>query len=129
MSNLVTNKKRGRTLKMTIDELLQSKRLELAIHNFKRDPQQLRAILIELNTESWRVAKTALVKVYNTHSSLQQFELSPLLRGVDADSFNTYNIYWSLTPLERKLYEADPKLQLSKEEYDKLFEKFKAQYE
>lgn len=125
-TNGVINDKKGRTLKITVDDLLSSKRLNIAVHNFKRDPKQLEAILIELGMEAHRVAKTAFIKVYNNHVGLSQFELLPILRSWN--DYNTYNIYWGLNPFEQKLYMADPKLELNKEEYDKLFKKVKEQY-
>lgn len=123
MSKLLENTKKGRTLKVTVEDLLKSKRLEIAIRNFKRDPKQLEAILVELGMEAHRVAKTAFLKTYNSHSDLAQFEMLPLLRSIN--DFNTYNIYWSLTPLEQKLYMLDPKNKMDEEEYNKHFERLK----
>lgn len=119
------NKKGGRTLNLTVEDLMQSKRLEIAVRNFKEDPQLLKAILIELGMESINVSKNTIIKTYRAYSSLDQYELVPLLKSVN--DFNTFNIFWSLTRAEMLLYQADPKFQHNEEERKALLQKVKVQ--
>lgn len=121
----MTNKK-GRTLGVTVNDLLESKRWQIAINNYKDDPQFMKAILIELGYECMKVAKNTVIKTYALHSSLDAFELIPMLRNIS--DFTTFNIWWSLTPVEQKLYIADPKNVLSPEERSELLEKVKSQF-
>lgn len=115
--------RKNRTLAYTVQELLESPRLRIAIDNFKNDKSFLRAILIELGAESERVAKYTVIKQYNTFHGLNQFELLPMLREVS--DFTTYNIFWALSPTEQQLYLGDIKGNLTEEERTALFEKVK----
>ena len=118
--------RKGRTLGITVKELLDSKRFEIAISNFKDDPMFMKAILIELGGECINVARNTIIKNYNSYSSLCQFEMSPFLRSID--TFDTFNIWWGLSPLEQKLYSVDPKNILSIDERSKLLAKLKLEF-
>lgn len=118
--------RKNRTLSLTVKELLESKRFEIAVNNFKDDPMFMRAILIELGAEAERVAKYAIIKQYNLHSSLNQFEMLPLLRNFN--DFDSYSIWWSLSEAEKQLYMADPKGQLTPEKRSELLERVKKQF-
>jgi hypothetical protein len=118
--------RKGRTLFTTVNNLMESPRLKIAVENFNTDPMLLKAILIELGKECLDVAKNTIIKHYNTHSSLPQYALSPYLRSVD--EFNTFNIYWNLSDEEKAYYTADPLFKLSKEERQELFKKIKKRF-
>lgn len=120
------NIKGNRTLNTTVEDLLCSKRFEIAVNNFKDDPMFMKAILIELGQEAMNVSKNAVIRCYGMHSSLDAFELKPLLRNLS--DFDTYNIFWSLSPLEQKLYMADPKAKLTAEERTELLERLKTEF-
>lgn len=119
--------KKGRTLPFTINELLNSPRMKVAISNFNNDPMFLKALLTELCIEVFTVTKNTVIKRYNTYNSLAQFELLPLLREINPDDLMTFNIYFNMSELEAKLYSSDPKLQLTEEERSKLLSKLKKQ--
>lgn len=102
--------RKGRTLAITVDDLLDSKRFQIAIRNFNEDPMLMKAILIELGMESMNVAKNTVIKKYALNGSLNQYEMIPLLRSLN--TFDTFNIWWSLTPKEVALYQADPKFKM-----------------
>lgn len=122
MSNLflflfkILQMKSQRTLPFTIQELLNSVRMRIATETFEKDPMHMKALLTELCYEVFNVTKNTVIKKYNINSSLDQFELLPLLRETNVDDLITFNIYFGLTDLEAKLYQTDPKFQLSKEE-------------
>jgi hypothetical protein len=108
--------KKGRTMKLTIDELLESERFWLGVQAYlKGDKSYLEAILIELGLEIQNVTKYTLARVYGKHYSLDKKELAPLLKSWD--DFTTYNIWWRLTEDERRMIEAD--IAGHKEEYQK----------
>ena len=116
--------RKNRTLAYTVQELLESTRLRIAIDNFKNDPTFLKAIFIELGAESERVAKYTVIKQYNMFSGgLRNYELLPLLRSIT--DFTSYNIFWNLSPTEQQLYLGDIKGNLTEEERTVLFEKVK----
>jgi len=118
--------RKGRTLALTINELLESPRFRIAVDNFKEDPMFMRAILTELGMEAEKVAKSTIIKHYNTFSSLDQYEMLGMLRSVD--KFETYNIWWSLNETEKQLYMADPKGQLTPEKRIELLDRLKKQF-
>lgn len=122
------NKKSNRTLGYTINHCLESKRMEIAASNFKEDPMFMKALLTELSLEVFNVTRSFMVKRYNMHSTMDAFELAPLLRSTDVDDLNTFNIYFNLSPLEQKLYVADPKGKLTDEERSELLSKLKKEY-
>jgi hypothetical protein len=86
----------------------------------------MRAILTELGMEAEKVAKSTIIKHYNTFSSLDQYEMLGMLRSVD--KFETYNIWWSLNETEKQLYMADPKGQLTPEKRIELLDRLKKQF-
>ena len=55
------------------------------------------------------------------HSSLNSADIIELFKQYN--EFNTWNIYWKLSPEEQQYFLADPKMTLSAEERQKLFEK------
>lgn len=115
--------RKDRTLNMTVDDLLQSARLNIAVERFKDDPMLLKAILIELGLECLNVAKHRIIREYSKHSAFAQFEMIPYLKSIN--DFKTFNIYFPLSELEKRYYMADPKNQLSPEERKELFNKIK----
>lgn len=114
-------KKKGRTLSFTVKELMESERLKLAIQFFDKDPLLMKAILTELALESLMVGKNTIIRRVNA-SSLDKFELIPWLRSLDLDEYNTFNIYWGLTDVERQLYLAKVN-GATKEEMDAIVDK------
>lgn len=118
--------KKGRTLPFTINELLKSPRMKIAVGHFDNDPMFMKALLTELCLEVFNVTKNTVIKRYNTYSSLPQFEMLPLLREINPDDLITFNIYFSLSPLEVQLYLAE-KNGIPKEERSKLLEKLRKQ--
>lgn len=132
-----------RDLALTIRELMESKRLDIAIRNWENDPMLLKAILTELGLEVMRAVKDRIIRVVGKSygkgwvdevtglvrgKGLQQYELLPVLRELDVDDFNNFNIYWGLSPLEAELYLADIKGNLTPEERKAVFEKVKARF-
>lgn len=111
---------------MTVNDLMESKRLEIAVDMFKHDPMLLKAILIELGMESLNVAKNAIVREVGKYGSLDYFELKPML--TQFSDFQTFNIYWGMSEVEKIYYSKNPKGELSKEEAVILFDKIKKQY-
>lgn len=97
-------KRKGRTLALTVDDLLESKRLELAVELFKTDKKALRAILIELGYECLNVARVATTKKAVSYKSLTSDEMVELLRKLSPDDFTTFSIYWGLSEAEQKMY-------------------------
>lgn len=118
--------KRGRTAALTIKDLMNSQRFKLAVEFIDADPMMMFAILVELCQESARVQKSELIKTYSVSNDLDLKEMRPLLMNCEAG--NTWNIYWSLSPIEQKLYSLDPKNAKSKEERLELLEKLKSQF-
>jgi len=94
--------KKGRTLNTTVEDLMESPRLQIAIENYENDPMLLKSILIELGYEAQSVGKNTIIKHYATHSGMGAFELTPYLRNVS--DFTTYNIWWKITPAEQAYY-------------------------
>lgn len=113
--------RKDRNLQFTIDQLFDSVRFKLAVEFFDKDPMLLRALITEICLETMNVVRSTLVKTYNNHNSLTAQNMIPLLRSVN--EFNTYNIYFSLSPAELKLYAEDPKGLLSTEERYELLTK------
>lgn len=120
--------RKGRTLALTVNELLESKRFQIAVDNFKRDPMFMKAILIELGKGCLEVGKNTVIRKYGKVSSLPNFEMIPYLRNIGIDDFNTFELFWALSPAEVALYTADPKGELTEEEKDVLFEKVAKQF-
>lgn len=118
--------KRGRTAALTIKDLMNSQRFKLAVEFMGDDPMMMFAILVELCQESARVQKSELIRTYSASHDLDLKEMKPLLMNCEAG--NTWNIYWSLSPLEQKLYSLDPKNQKTKEQRLELFEQLKATF-
>ncbi len=115
--------KSGRTLSYTINELMNSPRMRIAVDNFDNDKLFLKALLTELCMEVFNVTKYSVIKRYNTHSSLTQADMLPLLRSLNTDDLTTFNIYFNLSPMEMELYKADPLNKKTKEEKNELFQK------
>lgn len=118
----------GRTLAVTVNDLLDSVRFKIAVKAFVNGNHSfMKALLIELGMEAEKVSKNAVIKAHNQYSTLAAFERIPFMKSVgDAGSeyqFNRYNIFWSLSPLEQELYMEDPKMKKSPEEYQEILEK------
>lgn len=118
--------KSKRTLAGTINELIDSPRMSIAVDNFSSDKMLMKALLTEMCLEVFSVSKNTVIKRYNTYSSLSQFELLPMLREINPDDLITFNIYFNLSPLEVQLYLAE-KNGMPKEERTKLLEKLRKQ--
>lgn len=118
--------KKGRTLGITVDDLLESPRFKLALENYESDPMFMKAILIELGMECLKVGKNTIIKAYATHSSFDQFEMKPFLSNIT--DFTSFNIWWKLSKLEQQFYIADPKHKLTKRERKVLFEKIRKEF-
>lgn len=119
-------KRKGRTLGITVDDLMESKRLEIALELYKQDPMLLKAILIELGNECLQVAKNTIIKNASTVWGLDKFEALPYLRSVT--DFKTFNIHWQLSPIEQKYYYNKVSGNLSEEQSKKMFEQIKKNF-
>ena len=105
---------------MSVDELMQSKRLEIAVKFFKEDPMLLKTIFIELGREAQNVAKHTMMREFKRHEGLDWFlEMRPYLSQYN--DFCTYNIWWTMNPQEKLYYSENPKDELPQEEAWKLF--------
>lgn len=119
-------KRKDRTLAVTVEAMLQSPRLRIACENLQNDSMLLRAMLIEFGLECLNVAKSTVIKRYNMHSSMAQFELLPLLRATS--DYTTFNLWFNMSPEEQALYTLDPKFQLSKEKRLELQKKVRERF-
>lgn len=136
--------KKDRTLEITVDDLLSSPRFKIAINYYDFCPELLRNLFLEVGEESQQVAKNVIISEYNMFGSkkervvkkedgssetekvsgLDQFELTPYLRGIK--TFARYNVWWKITEgLERDIYMADPTFQLDKHGRKQLIVKLK----
>lgn len=126
MSERKKVQRKNRSIQLTLDELFESPRFRIAVSLFPTDQSFMRAIFTELYLDIVTVVKSKLIKTYNNYSSLDQYEMIPLLRSVN--DFDTFQLFWGLTPIEMELYGADPKFKLSDSEradlLAKLHEKF-----
>jgi hypothetical protein len=119
-------KRKGRTASFTIEEMLDSVRWRIAVDYFHTDKSFMRAMLIELLWECTNVTKSTLIKRYAQHSSLSAFEMIPFLRATD--EFDTYNLWFGLSEVERDLYLGDIKGTLSPEEREQLLTRVKEKF-
>lgn len=111
--------RKGRTLNITVDDLLASKRLEIAVKFFKEDPMLLKSILIELGLETQEVTKNSVIREMMRHNGLDRGEIKPKLALFN--DFCSYNIWWPMSQQEKIYYSKNPKDNLSQEESWKLF--------
>lgn len=143
-----TIKKRGRDLAFTVNELMESPRLKLAVASFEEDPLLLKALFTELGQEAESVAKYAVIRTYQLNTALTKPEIVQILKKVgtincnniseedplaglpkkDINEMNTYNIWWGLSLQEAKMYlgNLDPKL--SEEDRQKLLDDVKRKF-
>lgn len=143
-----TIKKRGRDLAFTVNELMESPRLKLAVASFEKDPLLLKALFTELGQEAESVAKYAVIRAYQLNTALTKPEIVQILKKVgtincnsiseedplsglpkkDINEMNTYNIWWGLSLQEAKMYlgNLDPKL--SEEDRQKLLDDVKRKF-
>lgn len=119
--------KKGRTLGFTVDELLRSVRLDLAIKLFQLgNTEALRAILIELGLECLNVARVNTTKKAVRYKRITTDDLYSVLRGMSPDDYDTFNIYWGLSEAEQELYLAE--INNDHEAYDIALKKVIEQY-
>lgn len=119
--------KKGRTLGFTVDELLRSVRLDLAIKLFQLgNTEALRAILIELGLECLNVARVNTTKKAVRYKRITTDDLYSVLRGMSPDDYDTFNIYWGLSEAEQELYLAE--INNDHEAYDSALKKVIEQY-
>lgn len=141
-------KKKGRDLAYTINELMDSPRLKIAVASFKKDPMLLKAIFTELGMEAESVAKYSVIRCYQQNEHLDRSELLPLLRAVgtinsdsrneddimvgmpkkEINEMNTYNIWWGIGKSEVKLYLANLNPDLSDEDRQALIDEVKSKF-
>lgn len=119
-------KRAGRDLAFTINELMQSKRLEIAVEMFQRgEPLMLKAIFTELGLEAESVAKYSIIKKVNNMYGMPMRDLKPYLSHYN--EFHTYNLWWNMTPVEQEYYLA--KINgASEEDLTKLLERVKKKF-
>lgn len=119
-------KRAGRDLAFTINELMQSKRLEIAVEMFQRgEPLMLKAIFTELGLEAESVAKYSIIKKVNNMYGMPMRDLKPYLSRYN--EFHTYNLWWNMTPVEQEYYLA--KINgASEEDLTKLLERVKKKF-
>lgn len=114
--------KKGRGLNITVDDLLSSKRLEFAVELFKQGkPMAMKAILIELGKECLDVAKHCTARKCIRYKNHQTSDIKGVVRDMDSDDFDTFNIFWGLSKPEMALYVAQ--VNGRKEEEAELLEK------
>lgn len=118
--------RKGRTAMMTINDLFESPRLKIAVENFDKDRQLLKAIFVEIVAEATQVAKNRIISEYSKHSKFHAFEMIPHLRSVT--DFTKWNIHWGLSPEEIQLYLIDPKFKLTKQERLELQDKVRKRF-
>jgi len=118
--------RRNRTAKMTIDDLFTSPRLKIAIESFPFDQMLLKAIFVEIVGEAMQVAKNTVIKQYAKHSTFNQQTMLPFLRNIS--DFTSWNLHWSLSPLESRIYCTDPQWKLPSDEREKLIKKLHKQF-
>ena len=118
--------RKGRTLKLTIDELFDSPRLKIAVDLFYKDPLLLKAIMVELGKECLEVSKYRVIRDAIKFQSLDKFGLKTYLSSIN--DFDKFNIHWKMTDVELQYYKLNPKNQLEQEEKEALFEKVKKQF-
>lgn len=119
MSNNKNVQRRGRTLSLTVKELMESQRLKLAVELYDKDPLLLKAIFTELALGSLSVGRNTIIKRVSMNDGLPKYHLIPLLRSIDLDEFNTFDLFWGLSEQEQKLYIAKAN-GASKEELEKM---------
>lgn len=118
--------RKGRTLKMTIDDLFESPRFKIALEMFEEDPMLLKAIFIELGLETQNVTKYKIISEMTKMYSLGSHALKAYL--VTVNDFDKYNIHWNMSPVELRYYSLNPKGLLPKREARALFKKIKQQF-
>lgn len=141
-------KKKGRDLAFTVNELMESPRLKIAVASFEKDPLLLKAIFTELGQEAETVAKYAVIRAYQLNTALTKPEIVQILKKVgtinsnsvteenplvglpkkDLNEMNTYNIWWGLSPQEVKLYLGNLNPKLSEEDRQKLLDDVKRKF-
>jgi|SRR5690625_1791384 len=100
--------RKGRTLGITVDELLESVRLKLAVRLFEQGNEMaLKAILIELGLECLNVARVNTTKKAVRYKNIPVDDMYSVLRDMSPDDFNTFNIYWGLSKPEQEAYLAE----------------------
>lgn len=137
--------KKGRTLGITVDELMDSVRLRIAVDAFRAgDRSFLKAILTELGLEVFLASKSSLTRIVGKAiapgwvdpetgerrgQGLNQGDVLNFLRSLQiSDVLNNLNVHWSLSDAEKELYLGDIKGTLSDEDRTKLLKKVKARF-
>lgn len=136
--------KKGRTVAITVDELLDSVRMKIAIDAFNRgDRSFLRPLLIELCLSVFECTRSAITRRVGKAAGpgwispltgepigkgLTAGELTSYIRSLDIDIVQGMQAHWSLSEAEKALYMADPKMQLSDEERSNLLERVKRRF-
>lgn len=113
--------KKGRTLALTVRELLESPRMKIAVAKYASgDNSFMKAVLTELGMEAENVGKHSVIRAWKLNKHLNDSELYPILKRVgtinaddrdrvddvsympkkDTNEMNTYNIWWNLTKAE-----------------------------
>lgn len=115
--------RKGRTLAVSVDSLLESPRFKIAMDVFEEDPMLMRAILIELGMEAQNVAKYTIISEAMKMYSLPRYELKPYLSSIN--DFTRYNIWWGMSEVEQRYYSMNPKGELTKKEARELLKKIK----
>lgn len=120
-------KRKGRTLGDTVNSLMESKRLEIAVDFFnKGDKTFLKALFTELGMECLSVAKNTIIREAMRMNGLDRFELRPYLSSIT--DFTTFNIHWNMLPVEQQYYAGVVNGTLTEEEKKKLFKKIKEKF-
>lgn len=136
--------KKGRTIAITVDELLDSIRLKLAVEAFNRgDRSFLKPLLIELCLEIFLATRSVLTKRVGKAAGpgwispttgetigkgLTAGELTSYIRSLDVGVLDNLNVHWNLTDAEKELYSKDPKGLLSDKEREELFDRVKRRF-
>src|SRR5690606_13332691 len=115
--------KKGRNIAVTVNELLESVRMRIAVDAFKLgDSSYLRAILTELCLEIFGATKAVITREVGKACAsgwvspetgerrgqgLTQGDVVSYLRSLDVDILTNLNIWWSLSDAEKALYLGD----------------------
>jgi hypothetical protein len=138
--------KKGRGLGITVNELLDSVRLRLAVDAYNAgDKSFLKAILTELGLEVFLATKSSLTKVVGKitgpgwvnpttgermGAGLNQGESVAYLRSLQIDDIlNNMNVWWGLSPVEVELYRGDIKGTLPPEKKKELLDRVKKKFD
>lgn len=111
---------KGRTLATTVDDLLLSPRMQLAVALYEKDKSHMRAILIELGMAAQTVGRNCTIRRVAAWPLGKEDMLIHLRQLTD---YEGYSSWWNLSPEEAQLYLDSANRKLSEEDRRALLEK------